>query len=577
MMPDRRSADRLLLGAGLAAGPWLWLLCVNAVVLAVAETLLPAALGRATDALVLDGVPWSWVLWATALVAVLVVSDALDDVAVGFTTARSTSWLRYSLLSRVLRLDPRTVARFQAGDLATRLVASCAEAGRIAPQAVRIAANVIPGLGSVIALALIDPWLAAAFLLGLPALLVLVRVLTRQATDTTERYLRTQGSIAARLVEALVGIRTIAAAGTVDRETQRVLAPMPDLRRHGMEMWRTLGRVSVQEALVVPLLQLGVLAVAGALLAQGRITPGELVAALLYAGLGARLGALEPLMQVGRSRAGARRVAEVLAEAPLGYGSAHLPESDGGHLELRGVTVRIGGRRVLDSLDLDVPAGAMVGIVGAAGAGKSVLAAVCCRLLDPDEGTVHLDGVPLPDLDRSELRRAVGHVTSRPVLIGDTVADAIAFGDREPALPVVAAAASAAQADGFIRRMPEGYRTPLDRTSLSAGEIQRMGLARAFAHEPRVLVLDDVAASLDTVTEQLVRRVLTTQMAGTTRILVVRRAATARAVDAVVWLDAGRVRAVAPHDDLWHHPDYRAIFEPAGSGALPQTVGGSRP
>lgn len=569
MPPDRPSADRLLLSASRAAGPWLWLLCLNAFVLATLETLFPAVLGRAIDALVLDGVPGSWVVWATVLVAVLVISDGLDDLAVGYTGAHSTAWLRYSVLARLLQLGPRTVARHHAGDLATRLVGGCAEAGRIAPQLVRIAANVVPGVGSVVVLALIDPWLAAAFLLGLPALLVLVRLLTREATDVSERYLRTQGTIAARLVEALAGIRTIAAAGTVDREIQRVLTPLPDLRHHGMEMWRTLARMSVQEALVVPLLQLGVLAVAGALLAHGRITPGELVAALLYAGLGARLGALEPLMQIGRSRAGARRAAEVLAEAPMTYGRAQLPGGDGGHLELRDVTVRVGGRRVLDALDLDVPAGALIGIVGTAGAGKSVLAGVCSRLLDPDEGEVRLDGVPLPALSRSELRRAVGHVASRPALIGDTVGDAIAFGVEVPSPVAVAAAASAAQADGFITRMPAGYQTPLGRTSLSAGEIQRMGLARAFAHAPRVLVLDDVAVSLDTVTEQLISRVLTTQLAARTRILVVRRASTARAVDAVVWLEAGRVRAVGRHEDLCRHADYRAIFEPTVHGWRP--------
>lgn len=580
---DRRAADRLLLRASRVAGPWLWLLSLNAVVLAVVETALPAVLGRATDALVLDGVAWSWVTLSAVLVTLLVISDAVDDLAVGFTHARSTSWLRHSVLFHVLRLEPRTAATYDGGDLATRLVGNCADAGRVAPQLVRVTVNLVPGVGSIVALALIDPWLAATFLLGLPVLLGLGRVLTRQATDASEHYLRAQGTIAARLLEALAGIRTIAAAGTVGRETNRVLAPLPELRRHGLAMWQVLGRMSVQQALVVPLLQLAVLAVAGALLAQGRITPGQLLAALLYAELGSRLGALEPLVQIARSRAGAGRVAEVLAEAPLRYGVAGLPANGGGHLELRGVTVRVGDRPVLDRVDLDVPAGALIGIVGLTGAGKSVLAGLCSRLQDPDEGEVRLDGVPLPQLGRSELRRAIGFVASQPVLIGDTIRDAIEFGSEAPAPDAVAAASSAAQADGFISRMPAGYGTALVDAPMSAGELQRMGLARTFAHAERVLVLDDVAASLDTVTDQLIRHVLTTQLAGRTRILVARRASTARAVDTVVWLDTGRLRGLAPHEDLWHDPDYRAIFEgggPVGSGCHGQPLAGmdgSRP
>ena len=133
----------------------------------------------------------------------------------------------------------------------------------------------------------------------------------------------------------------------------------------------------------------------------------------------------------------------------------------------------------------------------------------------------------------------------------------------------------AAQADAFIRRMPEGYRTPLARAPMSGGESQRVGLARAFAHAGRVLVLDDVAASLDTVTEHEITRVLTGELADRTRLVIAHRASTAARADAVVWLERGRVRAVAPHRVLWGEAAYRALFE-SGAGAagtVPEPTG----
>jgi ATP-binding cassette subfamily B protein len=126
----------------------------------------------------------------------------------------------------------------------------------------------------------------------------------------------------------------------------------------------------------------------------------------------------------------------------------------------------------------------------------------------------------------------------------------------------VLAAARAARADDFSRRLPDGYRTELTEAPMSGGEVQRVGLARTFAHGGRLMVLDDVAGSLDTVTEHHIGRALTGELADRTRLIIAHRASTAARSDLVVWLDRGRVRAVAPHRELWRDPRYRAIFEP---------------
>ena len=155
----------------------------------------------------------------------------------------------------------------------------------------------------------------------------------------------------------------------------------------------------------------------------------------------------------------------------------------------------------------------------------------------------------------------IGYGFERPVLLGETVGDAIAFGVEEPGDDEVTKAARAARADTFIRYLPAGYQTRLSQAPMSGGEMQRIGLARAFAHPGRVLILDDVAASLDTVTEHEISQSLTGAMADRTRILVAHRASTAARADQVIWLDEGRVRAQAPHRQLWNDPGYRGLFE----------------
>jgi ATP-binding cassette, subfamily B, bacterial len=575
---DFQTADRLLRRVFRNALPSAGFLALTAVCIAVAETAFPAILGQAVDELVSEGDAGSWLLLAGALVAFLVAVDALDDLAIGATAARSTAWLRHTLLGHVLALGPRTARPRQAGDLATRLVGNTAQAGRLAPNLIRAGANLIPGLGGVVALALIDPWLCLTFLAGMPVLVLIVRSFARDASEVATRYLRVQGTIASRLVDALSGARTIAAAGTMERERERVLEPLPELHRHGLDNWRTQMRLVSRNDVIVPLIVLAVVAVAGAELANGRITAGELLAASQYAVLATMLGnALASLASLAQIRSAAQRVAEVLEEPAPPQGGAPLPQGPG-KLDFNRVTVRVGGKPALADVQLTVEAGKLVAIVGRSGSGKSLLAALAGRMIDPDAGEVLLDGVPLSEVDRRVLRREVTYAFERPSLFGETIADAIAFGAYRPAESALVVAAGTARADEFIRHTPGGYGARLTATPFSGGEIQRIGLARAFAHAGRVLVMDDVAASLDTITEHHISRAVTEALGDRTRIVVAYRVSTAARADLVVWVDEGRVRAAAPHAELWRDADYRCLFEPdpEGMDASASANGGGR-
>ncbi|MBE4740715.1 ATP-binding cassette domain-containing protein [Streptomyces sp. ND05-3B] len=631
-------------------GAWGAFLAATSLLLAGIYVALPALMGRTVDAVLGSGDITLWLTLSVVAVALLIACDALDDYAGAVANARSTAWLRHSLFGHVLDMGPRATRRHTPGDLTARLVGNTSQAGSAPSGLVWAVTELIPPIGAVVALALIDPWLCLTFLTGLPLIVLMVHAFARDVSDVNDRYFATQGRIATRLADAVTGIRTITAAGTTAREAERVLAPLPELHRHGRGTWHALSRVSTRDAVVVPLLEIAVLAVAGLELARGRITPGQLLAATEYVVLATGVSSL--VASVGRlalARATAGRVAEILDAPPMTYGRARLPVAGGGRLEFRGVTVRAPeGTSVLDGVDLEIPEGTLTAVVGRSGSGKSLLAALAGRLTDPDDGEVRLDGVPLHELTRTDLRRAVAYGFERPALLGETFTEAIMFGPAEERGPVavpeqeqeqvaepepegmaepeqvaepepegmaepeqvaepepermpesqsegmaepegmpgpegmadeaVREAAAIARADTFLRTMPDGYDTALATAPLSGGETQRVGLARAFAQSGRggrLLILDDVTASLDTVTEHHITQVLTGSgpLAGRTRLVVTHRASTAARADLVIWLDAGRVRRRATHRALWRDPGYRAVFR----SDVPETPNPSQP
>jgi ATP-binding cassette subfamily B protein len=556
------------------AGGWLPLIGISALAGTLGTLALPAVLGHAVDQLVAGRSSGGWFAAAAGLIALGMLCSLVDAFAGTACAASTTAWLRDRLIRHILAIGPEGARGFDTGDLVSRVSSNAVDAARAGPTLVGIAAATVPPIGSLVLLALIDIWLAAAFLAGVGLVALVLRAFTRRTAETITAYQQTQGRIAARLTESLTGARTIAAAGTVAREEDRVLRPLPELHAHGTSTWAVLSRSSAQAAVVGPLVLVGVLAAGGLSLYFGRISPGELFAASQYAMLGAGLGSLTGVFGgLARARSAALRAGAVLDIDQVEYGTRALPPGPS-TLEFRGVTVWAGGTVLLDGVDVTVPGGCVVAVVGQSGAGKSVLAGLAARLRDPDEGQVLLDGVPLPALSHAALRGAVSCAFERPALVGGTVLDAIGPGlDEERVL----AAARAVHAHEFVSRLPDGYHTPLADAPMSGGEYQRLGLARAWRAD-RLLVLDDATSSLDMVTEMQIGATLTSDASARstaeaevqgpsgefntarTRLIVTHRAATAARADLVVWLDGGKVRDVGSHGDLWESAEYREVF-----------------
>jgi ATP-binding cassette subfamily B protein len=572
-------AHRLLLSSATRAPVWLATAVIAAACGVVGTLLLPAAVAAAVDAAVAaarqpqagagvtgngpDLVLTRATVWLLALAVTVAVATALSELAGGRSVAAGTAWLRRRLARHLLQ--PELPARRRdAGDAVSRLVGDAAQTGAAPALAISLASAAIMSVGALIWLAVLGWQLAVAFLAGVPVAVLLARRFLHRTAGHALDYQRCAGQLSGLLTDAAAGLRTIAACNSANRETARVLAPLPQLAESGRALWRSQSGIAWRGGLVIPAVELCVLAAAGSRLARGELTVGQLLAAAAYAALG--LSFLQQaglLMRLSRAVACTRRLCEVCSHEPRDPGWRRLRPGPG-RLELRGVSLSgdVGGEgpvAVLRDVTLTVPAGATVAVVGLTGSGKSALAEVAGGLRVPDTGEVLLDGQSLAGIDPDELAEAVGYAPARPVLHGETVAGSLCYGDLATASQVTAAARTA-QVDGPISRLPQGYLTPVGQLTMSGGELQRLGLARALLHRPRLLVLDDATSSLDAVTEARLATTVATALPHATRLIVTHRSATAARADLVVWLRDGAVAAAAPHRALLEMPGYPGVF-----------------
>jgi ABC-type multidrug transport system fused ATPase/permease subunit len=289
---------------------------------------------------------------------------------------------------------------------------------------------------------------------------------------------------------------------------------------------------------------------------HGDVTIGVLAAFLLYL-----RQFFEPMMDISQfyntfqsASAALDKLAGVLEEVP-GVPEPTTPRHlEAARGELRFERVRFGydtGRVVLPDLELTVPAGQTVALVGTTGAGKTTLAKLATRFYDPVAGRVLLDGVDMRELPSAELRKAVVMVTQENYLFSGTIADNIRFGRPDATMEEVVAATKALGAHDFIAAMPDGYDTDVANQGgrLSAGQRQLVAFARAFLADPAVLILDEATSSLDIPSERLVQRALRTVLSGRTAVIIAHRLSTVEIADRVLVMEHGRiVEDGTPHE-----------------------------
>jgi ABC-type multidrug transport system fused ATPase/permease subunit len=278
--------------------------------------------------------------------------------------------------------------------------------------------------------------------------------------------------------------------------------------------------------------------------------------------LGYMLGAAQ------RATASGARIFQILDREPQITTPAEAPPlpRGGGHVVLRDVGLTFEGspHPALSAIDIDVPAGRTVALVGAMGSGKSALVSLLPRLYDVSTGAVTIDGADVRTVDLVSLRSAIAVVNDDPFLFSATVHDNIAYARADATRAEVQRAAQAAQAHGFITRLPKGYDTTIGERGLtvSGGQRQRIAIARAILADPRILILDDATSSVDASTEQEIKLALGEVMADRTTFVIAHRLSTIALADHIFVLEDGRLAAQGSHDELLERSElYREIVE----------------
>lgn len=418
----------------------------------------------------------------------------------------------------------------------------------------------------------LDPVLGSVAALTIPVMGLTAMTYARRVLGTSFEVQQRLADMSSVVAEGVSGIRVVKAFGREEREVGRVDDVAAQIYDKTMELVRHRSRFVPGFEVIPALATVAVLWIGGLRVIDGIMTLGDFVAFTQYL-----IILIFPLRLTGwffaelpRAAAASARVLQLLEKAPEivdPKDPRQLPPG-GGEIRFRGVEFAYPeGPPVLSGVDLRVPSGSSVAVVGSTGSGKSTLAYLVPRFYDPSGGTVSIDGVDVRHLRLDDLRSQVAVVFEETFLFSATVAENIGFGAPDASDDQIRLSARLAQAHDFIMELSDGYDTMVGERglSLSGGQRQRIALARALLRDPRVLILDDATSSVDAATEAEIRAALGTVMEGRTTLIIAHRTSTLSLADRVVVLDEGRVVGEGRHEELLESlPRYAEILAEAG-------------
>ncbi|MFG1606383.1 ABC transporter ATP-binding protein [Actinoplanes sp. NPDC049265] len=474
----------------------------------------------------------------------------------GYMQFRLQARYRRAVTRRYLALPPSWHQRHATGTLLSN-ANSDVEAAFVPIAPLPFAVGTIVMIVAAVASLFYTDWVLALVGITLfPALFGLNVLYSRRMSPRQIRAQRLRARVSAVAHESFDGALVVKTMGREADESRRFGVHVAELRDALIAVGRLRGLFDPVMDALPSVGTLSVLLLGAWRLSTGDLTVAELVTvAFLFTVLAFPVRAIGWVVaELPRSVAGWERVQAVLgAEGDLAYGSASAPGSGPAGAAFDRVSFAYAeGPRVLHEVSFTVPAGRTVALVGATGSGKSTIASLAVRLVDPAEGRITVEGVELPDLSAPALAATTALVPQIPFVFDDTVRGNITL-DREDLTDDDAwAALRLAQADGFVAKLPEGLDTAVGErgTSLSGGQRQRLTLARALAGHPRLLVLDDATSAVDPRVEAAILGALREREAGASILVVAYRRATIALADEVIFLEHGRVVATGTHHEL---------------------------
>jgi ATP-binding cassette subfamily B protein len=460
-------------------------------------------------------------------------------------------------------MDQRFFQTVRTGDLMARATNDLAAIRNMLNMGLSNLANTTVILVAAVVLMARIEWRLTLASLGLLLLLVVVMVGFGQPVQ--RRFQRVQEQFAAvstKAQENFSGIRVVKAYVQEDAEVRDFARANQEYVRRNIAWARINSLLWPLLGLVLGIAMVAVLFLGGRDVIAGRLTIGQFVQFSAYLAMLAwpmiALGYVLNMIQQGT--ASLKRLEEILHTRPaLVSGRLSLPQPAGA-VEFRDVTFGYEGRPLFRHLNLKIPAGSKLGIVGTTGSGKTTLARLIARVHDVQGGQVLIDGHDVRDLKLEALRAAMALVPQETFLFSDTIARNVAYGDERAPQEGVGEVMRMAQLESDLRDMPQGADTLIGErgVTLSGGQKQRTAIARALLQNPPILILDDALSSVDTRTEEAMLQELRRFMAGRTSIVIAHRISTIKDADHIIVVQEGRIVEAGRHDDLLEHGGHYA-------------------
>jgi len=492
--------------------------------------------------------------------------------------------LRTRIFDHLLTLELGFFQRTRSGALISGIITEVDQTKTVVTASLlSLFQNIVVVATTLVVLSQISLRLTIFTLAFVPLMVYLLQTILRRLRRHSRARTRERGEVTALITERIGAMRLIRAFGEEARESQRFASQTNRYRKQVIRTQRFSSLTSPLTEIFSGLLVIMIIWAGSRPGLIGLATPLAPEAIIVF--LMAALKLTSPLKTISSfpavmavTLASAERVFEILDEPPTevdrpGEGAARFERE----IVYDRVSFRYGSDDlVLSDVTFTLAKGQVIALVGPSGAGKSTIADLLPRFHDPTSGRILMDGVPLTALTRRSIRGLMGIVSQDTVLLNDTVYANIAYGSPGAGRSEVEAAAAAANADGFIAALPQGYDTVLGErgTRLSGGQRQRIAIARALLRDPPILILDEATSALDTGSERLVQQAIDRLMCRRTVLVIAHRLATVRDADEIVVLDAGRIVQRGTHDELFRAGGlYRRLHDLQFRDEEPSPVG----
>ena len=528
------------------------------------ECILPLMMAELIDTLT-GGAMGPILRIGLALVVMSVASLAcgvMSGVRAATAAAGLARNLRQDLFFRVQDFSFADIDRFSASSLVTRMTTDVTNIQNAYQIIIRVAVRVpLMIVFSVIMTLMINPRLALIFIIMLPLLGGALIGLVAYVFPIFRRIFKKYDALNNSVQENLSAIRVVKSFVAEDHEKTKFRAASQEVRGDFTRAEKILalnGPIMVffiyAALMLVNYLGARVVVDSGAT----ELTTGEFSSLMTYGVqiLASMMMLAFIFVMVSISAESANRVAEVIVHSPSLTSPADGPtEAADGEVRFEGVSFRYSREAEADALsgiDLTIPSGTTLGVVGGTGSGKTTLIQLVSRLYDATAGRVMVGGVDVRDYDLVGLRDEVAVVLQKNVLFAGTIKENLRWGDPGATDAQLVRACELAQADEFVRQFPDGYDTRIEQggANVSGGQKQRLCIARALLKKPKILILDDSTSAVDTRTDALIRRALAREIPGTTKIIIAQRLSSVEHADQIIVLDEGRILERGTHDEL---------------------------